>query len=282
MTTNLLKGLLNIQSYGDNDLNKIVMVKDDPTPIVNKRGNPLDFFVRDALCNSFTIKNPKTKMDIYLKEFSHFGDQNNPPDIMIKGDDALEVKKVEKFGGGSIALNSSYPKNKLHKSDSMLTEKCRMSERWDEKDIIYCIGHVFRNKLKILIFIYGDCYAAKPSFYKKIRESIILGLGKLKLNLSKTKELARLNKFDPLGITDLRVRGMFQIKSPIKLFSDFIIPDLEKHLSVFAIMKKSKFDQFNREDKENIQNSMNLSDIRIKNPDNPEELMDAKLIDFSI
>ncbi|MBI4448139.1 NgoPII family restriction endonuclease, partial [Candidatus Woesearchaeota archaeon] len=208
------------------------------------------------------MKDPNKKMEIFLKEFSYFGSQNHPPDIIIKGGDAIEVKKVKGLGGTSIALNSSYPKSKLNSSNAMLTEECRSCENWSVKDIIYAVGNVFLNKVKIITFVYGDCYAAKPEVYEKIKQPVIDGINKLGLSLSKTTELARLNKIDPLKITDLRVRGMFQIASPIKFFSKIIPIDLRNNLDVFAIMRKSKFDSFNKKDVKEASSLMKFSDIK--------------------
>ena len=39
--------------------------------------------------------------------------------------------------GSQIALNSSYPKDKLYADSPMITQECRECENWREKDIIY-------------------------------------------------------------------------------------------------------------------------------------------------
>lgn len=282
MATSLLKALLNLKKYGDNDLKKIVAISNPEQPRVNKEGTPLDAFIKDAFCNTFAVKDPNKKMGIFLSEFSHLGSQNYPPDMIIKGGDAIEVKKVQNFGGTTIALNSSYPKSKLRADGPMITKEVKNCEDWKEKDMIYCVGNIFSNKAKIIVFVYGDCYAAKPETYERVREAMANGISKLNLNLSKTRELARLNKIDPLKITDLRVRGMFQIMAPIRLFSNFIKPDLSKELSAFVVMRKEKFESFEEKEKELTKKEMSVSDIRIKNPDNPKALLGAKLISFSL
>lgn len=279
MVANTLKALLNIQKYKSNKLNKIVAVSNPNSPRVNVVGDKLEAYVKDALTNSFHIKNPKDKMEEYLKELSHLGSQNNPPDIMIRGGDAFEVKKVNNLGGGSIPLNSSYPKQKLSSKDPMITTECKNCEKWEEKDFVYCVGNVIDNDIKILSFIYGDCYSAKKEHYEKIRKSMIDGIGELKVEFSKTRELARLNKIDPLKITDLRIRGMWQIKSPLWVFPDLIkVP--EKDCIVYALMKKEKFNSFSEEDKKEVRKNMNMINVKINNPDNPKEKMDAVLISF--
>ena len=281
MATNLLIAMINIKKYRDNDLKKIVAISNPEQPRVNKEGTPFDAFVKDSFCNSFSIKDPSKKMEVYQKEFSYLGSQNYPPDIIIRSGDAIEVKKVKGFGGTSIALNSSYPKHRLYSNGPMITEELKNCEDWKEKDIIYCVGNVFSNKVRVITFVCGDCYAANADVYEKVKKPLIDGIKSLNLNLSKTRELARLNKIDPLKITDLRVRGMFQIISPIRLFSEIISPSLKNNLSVFAIMRKEKFEIFSNEDKQKAKKEMNVKDIKIKDPNSPNKLIDAKLISFS-
>jgi len=198
---------------------------------------------------------------------------------MIRDGDAFEVKKVNNFGGASIALNSSYPKQKLFSDDPMITTECKNCEKWGEKDFVYCVGNVIDDNIRVLSFIDGDCYSAKKEHYEKIRKSMIEGISKLKVEFSKTRELARLNKIDPLKITDLRIRGMWQIKSPLWVFSDLIkVP--EKNCVVYALMKKEKFDSFPEEDKKEVRKKMNVRNVKINNPDNPKSKMDALLVSF--
>ncbi len=282
MPASIITALFNIKNRKDNDLSKIVPIANPEQPRVNKEGSPLDAFVKDSFCNSFSIKDPREKMIVYLSNFSYLGSQNNPPDIIVKGGDAIEVKKVKGFGGSTIALNSSYPKSRLRIDDDMLTAECKNCESWKQKDIVYCVGHVVDGKICLLIFVYGDCYAAEAEVYQKVRQPIIDGLKKLNAPLSRTKELARLNKVDPLQITDLRVRGMWQIKSPLRFFSEIIVPEQDRQMSVFAIMRKEKFESFGKNDKELARKNFSVSEIKIKSPENPQKLIDAVLVSFAV
>lgn len=282
MPPSLIAALLNIKKYGNNDLSKIISIANSGQPRVNKEGGPLEAFIKDAFCNSFSVKDPREKMAVYLDHFSYLGSQNNPPDLMIRGGDAIEIKKVRGLGGSSIALNSSYPKSRLHVDDDMITAECKNCEPWKEKDIVYCVGHVVEGRVSMLIFVYGDCYAADAEVYKKVRLPIVEGLKKLNLPISRTRELARLNKVDPLQITDLRVRGMWQIKSPLRFFSEIIVPMHDKRMSVFVIMKKEKFERFGKEERDLARKSFSVSDIKIKSPENPQKLIDAILISFAV
>ena len=281
MPTNVLQALLNIQKYGSNALNKIVVVTNPEQPKINAVGDKLDGYIKDAFCNSFKITNPTKKIEAYMAELSHLGSQNNPPDLMIREGDAIEVKKVEGFGTSSIALNSSPPKQKLSCEDPMINTECKNCEEWDEKDLIYAVGNVINGNIGILSFIYGDCYSASKEHYDKIKDAMSEGIEELDLEFSKTKELGRLNKIDPLEITDLRIRGMFQIKPPLVVFSEFIKTDPKKKLCVYAIMKKEKFTSFPVKDRKEIEQKMVVKDIKIKDPDNPKNYLKAKWISFS-
>ncbi|MDR2541228.1 MAG: NgoPII family restriction endonuclease, partial [Candidatus Peribacteria bacterium] len=59
----------------------------------NNMGDALETYVKDAFCNSFNLTNPE-KDQLYHQNFSYLGNQNNPPDIIIKQGDAIEVKKI--------------------------------------------------------------------------------------------------------------------------------------------------------------------------------------------
>ncbi len=280
--TNLLKALLNLQTYADNDLNKITKLSRGIYGgiRINKVGDPLELFVKDMFCNSFRLS-PQQKATAYASIFSHQGSQNNPPDAMILNGDALEIKKVEGFNGSTIALNSSFPRVKIFSTDPMISDECRNCENWTEKEVIYSVGHQEQNKVKALIFVFGNCFAADAQIYENIKSKIIEGVSKLGLSLSKTKEVGRLNKIDPLQITDMRIRGMFQIKSPIKYFSNFVKIETNKKLSVFAIMRKSKFDSFSKAEQKLVLSKMNVSNIKLKEPNNPSKNFEAVLISYN-
>jgi len=142
------------------------------------------------------------------------------------------------------------------------------------------------NKLQTLWFIYGNCYAAGKEVYERIRNKISSGINELKdVEFSETKELGRVNKVDPLGITYLRIRGMWHIENPIKVFNYVAGVDRKNGLTVNAIILKEKYNSFPVADRKNLENifnsNFNISDIKIKSPNNPAKLLDAKLIEFT-
>ncbi len=250
----------------------------------NNMGDALEFYVKDLFCGSTKERSVSKKNEIYNKYFSYLGNQNNPPDIIVKGGDAIEVKKIENLRS-DIALNSSYPKDKLYSDSPMITQSCRDCENWREKDIIYAIGVVRNNKLQTLWFIYGNCYAAGKEVYERIKNKISSGINGLEgVEFAETKELGRVNKVDPLGITYLRIRGMWHIENPIKVFDYITGVDKNNSLTVNAIMLKEKYDSFPVKDRQNLENissgNLSISDVKIKSPNNPAKLLDAKLIKF--
>lgn len=88
---------------------------------------------------------------------------------------------------------------------------------------------------------------------------------------------------DPLGITNFRIRGMWEIQNPIKVFSYLYNYNKKKDFSLVALMLKNKFDSFPKEDIASIikEKAIIVKDVEIKNPNNPAELIDAKLITLS-
>jgi len=105
------------------------------------------------------------------------------------------------------------------------------------------------------------------------------------VEFSQTKELGRVNRVDPLGITSLRIRGMWQIDHPNKVYEYLNLPQqAERKLQLFALLSQDKYYSFPREDRNNLESSINtdlsIRDVRIRMPDNPAKLIPAKLISY--
>lgn len=280
--TNLLVAIKNIIQNSNNDL--ILQYKS--LNRINSVGEALEFYVKDIFSCQLAEDNLNTKEEAYSRFFSYLGNQNNPPDIMIKSGDAVEVKKILGVRPNGLALNSSYPKDFLFSDSPMITSSCKECEEWTQKDLLYVIGNIVDEKIKSLWFIYGNCYAASREVYEKIKNTIAEGVNSLPdIEFGETNELGRVNKVDPLGITDLRIRGMWAIKHPIKVF--YYIPEItaEAEFKVNAILLTSKYDSFPRNDREELEaltsGSFIIKDIKIKSPNNPAVFLDAKLISFN-
>jgi len=282
MVTNILKAIITIKKRKDFDLSKIKVVSKDRASAVNRANNmgeALEFFTKDAFSDTFEETNAQKRKEVYSENFSYLGNQNNPPDIIIKNSDAIEVKKIDGVRASDLALNSSYPKAKLHQDSLMITSACKNCEKWTEKDIIYAVGQIDNHNLKILSLVYGDCYAASKEIYKRIKDKISTGLKEMDLEFSETKELGRVNRVDPLGITNLRIRGMWTIQNPLKVYKE-LFGLSGNGFQLFALMKKSKYDSFPKEDKTIIEKETGIiiKDVKIQNPDNPANQIIAKLI----
>ncbi len=252
----------------------------------NSVGDALEEYVKDLLCDTFDVIDEAQRVKIQSEIFSYLGNNSNPPDMMLKAGDAIEVKKIENFNS-ALALNSSYPKTKLYADSPMISKACKECEDWDSKDLIYVVGVVNKNQLNSLSFTYGIDYAADKETYEKIKTVIKTGVESIDgVEFSKTKELGRVNKVDPLGITYLRVRGMWGIENPFNVFNYVFKQDNKNKFNFMAIINEEKWATFN-----NTSNLLaviekvplaNISDIEIKDPNNPAKLKSCKLITFTL
>ena len=252
----------------------------------NSMGEALEEYVKDIFSGTLFENDKNKRLEIISEVFSYLGNTNNPPDSILRGGDAIEVKKIENKSS-SLALNSSYPKAKLYSNSSMITDACRNCEEWEEKDIIYAIGTCEKNKLTSLIFVYGEDYAAENKIYENVKNKIKLGIETINgLEFSETNEIGRVNRVDPLGITYFRIRGMWGIENPIKVFDYIYERDNTKQFNFMALINEDKYNSFfNREELENLEKEnkyLEIRNVKIKNPNNPAQLRSAKLITFKI
>ena len=253
---------------------------------MNNTGKALETFVQDAFAGTIDESDRNRRLGKLEEIYSYEGNQNNPPDLMLKSSDAIEVKKLQSKNS-AIALNSSYPKAKLYADSPMITRVCKECEAWDVKDIIYAVGYTDDNSLKSLWLVYGDCFCADKETYERIKNTISSGVNSIaNVEFTQTKELGKVKKVDPLGITDLRIRGMWHIDNPNKTFDYVYEYDNSKDFQLICLMKKEKYDTLAVEDQEALENlndsSVEVKDIKIKNPNNPVSLIEAKLLVFKV
>lgn len=265
----------------------IIQVKDYYTGRnrANSVGEALENYVKDIFANSFEMSEAD-RLQKFNEVFSYLGNQNNPPDIILRNGDAIETKKVQS-PTSALALNSSYPKSKLYADSPMLTQACKNCEEWSKKDIIYIVGHTTDTDIKYLWFVYGDCFSADKEVYEKIKKTISSGITEIpNVEFTETNELGKVKKVDPLGVTDLRIRGMWHIENPHKIFSYLNRIDVSSKFQVLCLMKTEKFNSFPTADKVALQNlekeNYTFEDTQIKNPNNPAQLLDCKLITFKV
>ena len=252
---------------------------------VNSVGDALEEYVKDLFAGTLFCNDEYNKIQRYQEIFSYTGNQNNPPDIILKNGDAIEVKKVQ-GNANALALNSSYPKDRLYSNSTMITANCKNCENWIVKDLLYVIGNTDDTSLKELWFVYGDCYAADKEIYERIKNTIIYGLHSIPdIELSETNELGKIKKVDPLGITDLRVRGMWSIFHPKKVFGYLPKQSKKSKFKLYCIMRQDKFESFSNEEKNSLLNLVDnekffINNLQIRNPNNPAGLISIKFMEF--
>ena len=260
-------------------------VIENPNEIIHNRANQMGAALEDYVKNAFANcigKNPKEIIHARSQTFSYLGNNNNPPDAMLIGSDAIEIKKLESLGTSQLQLNSSYPKNKLYSDNPKISSTCRTCEEWNEKDMLYVVGQVKNQELHNLFFIYGDLYCDSREVYENVENVIKEGLHSLEgVELAETNELGRVNKVDHLEISDLRVRGMWLIKSPFLQF-DYLTEEINDYsFKLVALIPEYKYNSFENVDEfEEFceDNGVSISDEEIEDPQNPANIINSKLI----
>lgn len=260
-----------------------VEMRDEDRIVLNRSnvmGDSLEDFVERLLAQNLSETDSNQVKEQHFAVFSYAGSANSPPDIMYKGGDAFEVKKMNS-ARASLSLNSSYSKNKLYVTDTKINDACKECEDWTEKDIFYIVGHVQDKILKHLWMVHGACYAADKSYYERVSCAISEGIESIAdVELSNTNELARVNKVDPLGITYLRVRGMWGIEHPAKVFGDVYQQPEDAPFSLSCIMTDEKYQELDFSF--NPKSEVMTENIRIQSPNNTAQMLDAKLITYSL
>lgn len=274
--TNILEAIVNIAN------NPVVAIRNHYTGRnrANNVGEALEMFVKDAFANTIQEQDEQVKNTRFNQVFSWLGNQNHPPDIMIREGDAIEVKKTQS-ANSDLALNSSYPKSNIQSNSNMITQECRTCENWTEKDLIYCVGHTTDDSIKSLWMVYGNIYAAKHETYQVIKQKITDGINEIpNVELAETNELGRVNRVDPLGITNLRIRGMWQIQNPRRVFN--YLHTTGDTFELVAVIPTNKYNSFPTESRNRIENlnnpNLEISDVQVKDPNNPANLIEGKLI----
>lgn len=281
--SNVLKAFINIVNNYQTNVSTIT----NGSNRANNMGIGLEEYIQNVFANTLNIQELQQKISIFEEIFSYQGNKNNPPDLILKNSDSIEIKKLESHNT-AIALNSSYPKSKLFSDSTMITTACRTCEQnWIVKDMLYAIGNVPKgtNTLKSLWLVYGDCFCADKEIYERIKNTISNGITLIpNIDFTETNELGKVKKVDPLGVTDLRIRGMWHIENPTKIFSYIYQYDETKSFQLICLMKNEKYFSIPFHDRQIVESlsTVNVSDVRIKNPNNPVNLIDAKLIVFKV
>ncbi|MGQ4006472.1 NgoPII family restriction endonuclease [Francisellaceae bacterium CB300] len=266
--SNTLKAIISITKNFNRKLDNISFGNNR----ANSVGEGLELFVANAF-NDF--KEDKANLN---EIFSFRGSQNHPPDFMLKGGDAIEVKKTGS-SNSQLQLNSSHPKNRIYINDPKITNAAKTCEDWNVKDLLYIVGNENKLQLDNIWLVYGDCFVADKQIYKDIEQPIRETINSLGDN-STTKELGRLNNVDPLKVSSLRIRGMWLLTNPSKYFKNTFEELSSLEYKVYAIIRKEKFLSFPKQDIDAISNNEEIivKDSKIPDPNNPANMIDVKLV----
>lgn len=280
--TDVLKSINNISKLENWNIEEVILSSNRAISM----GEGLESFVKNAFADTFKIDNQNQKNLTFSQIFSYEGSKRTPPDLMIKNGDAFEIKKMEVLNS-EIQLNSSHPKAKLFKSSSLLNYHCKNCEIWEEKNFYYIIGHIPKGKnvLSSIWFIDGSLYAADEEVYINIKNSLSDVLeNSNEFDFSETNEIGRINYVDPLKITNLRIRGMWLLQPPYKVFDYLELYDYNTSFQSIALISNENYFNYSDESRGLIENNSKISitEVNVKNPNNPIQLIKSKLIIFKL
>ena len=286
MSLNILTAIKNISDFKTNNMSEYF--KDYATTQIKTVRQQMEYYVKDAISGSFKSAKDKKPTDRYNGIFSYIGSKNKPPDMIIQGGDAVVIKTIKTYRG-SLTINNYPPKDRIMWNDPWIVKNCREIDggQWNSKDVFYATGWIEKRRMKYLIFIQGSCFIPEEKVYNKkiqgLKKNIYDYLESEGLEANRTIGLGKVNNMDPLGITDLRIKGVWRIKHPLKTFSDTFSYDKNKDFTLIALMLKNKFDSFPKKDIDAlvIDNQIEIEDVKIKNPNKPERKIEAKLITTS-
>lgn len=252
----------------------------------NSMGDALEEYIKDLFAGTVEETDENIRNQKISDVFSYLGNSTNPPDSMLKNcGDAIEVKKLQ--GVNDLPLNSSHPKRVLRADNPKINIHCQSCEPWTERDMLYVVGICDDSKIKTLVMVYGTEYCADIETYSRIETVIKSGLMSLAdVEFARTNELGRLNKVDPLGITNMRIRGMWTISNPLKVFNYVYSVNEQKDFNFMCLIRSEKYAAFeNTHILEGLLRQVDglvLKDVNIKNPNNPAQLKKCKLIKFEV
>lgn len=228
--TNVLIALRNILKHNSTRLTPLFKSNGS----ANAVGDNLEYFIKDMFCcDALQYSYVDQKEVEYKKLLSWTGDSSHFPDLIVQGGVGVESKKVNDTSYGTIPLNSSYPKDYVTKNSQNYPKKSLIYETnadWVRKPIIYAIGNLNTKNVKkefqliSLWFAYGNTMVPNNKYYQDIISGIRSSIKEANsdIKLKKSKELARVQGIDKLGNTNMRVRGMYELEHPARIFNRYI------------------------------------------------------------
>lgn len=96
--TNILRAIHKAAQNGSQELLKLYKSKNR----ANAMGDALEEYVKDLFAGTSIDQEIGSIIQEHSNIFSYDGNQNNPPDFILRGSDAVEVKKLR---AGKVRLN---------------------------------------------------------------------------------------------------------------------------------------------------------------------------------
>lgn len=285
-TTNVLIALKNILNRNSSILTPIFRSNGS----VNAAGDSLEYFVKDMFCTGASqYQYEHEKQKIYDNYLSWSGNSSNFPDFIIKGGVGVEPKKLNNKSQSNLALNSSYPKDYIYPDSQNLPNESLLKEdeAWARKEVVYIAGNLDKdtNKLYSLWMAYGNTFVADRATYLSLIDEIREAIKHTNATLTESKELARARGIDPLGYSNLRVRGMYELQHPATVFSQYTIglnvP--EESTKIYLIMLKNDYEALLNIDGDTgleifyETNKLFKQEIKISDPNNTDMELEAVL-----
>ena len=249
-------------------------------PGVSRAGEGLELWVKHFLAGTIGHADEEVIKAVWDERFSFHGGVNNPPDVMMKKSIAAEVKKTEKESG-ALQLNSSWPIRTLLLADSHITQDCRDAEAWTEKPFLFVVGRVNPSTKSIvaLWIVDGRCLADNESVYGSLMAEAQASM--LTLGGDTTKEIGRFNSVDSLQRTALRVRPMFALEHPAKIFENIFEAQGDHGFILNVLIPTDSFYEFSddqRHDLSNPSRGLQVREVPIPDPTDKAKRMNATLI----
>lgn len=286
-----LTAYYNILDHNSSKLPPIISRKGGSS---NSQGDFFEFFIKDIYCKeSLQYPYKEEKENKYLEYFSWIGDSKHFPDMIIRGGEGIETKKMIS-DSKSIALNSSYPKDYLYiDTQNIPKDMTEDNPQWNRKHIVYAVATVPKTingiqnedqKCSKIWLAFGNTFVADRQVYLNVIDGIKQGSESSNptAEFQPSKEIGRIKNVDPQKRTKLRLRGMWELASPNYLFEEFLIPDFtpkgssQVNMVILTcdfenIVQKPDFSEFiNR-------NQLIIHDVEIPDPNTPEKFLQAKI-----
>lgn len=251
----------------------------------NAAGDSLEYFIKDMYCTEAQryqfLEEKERVYDTYL---SWKGDSKHFPDFIVKNGVGVEPKKVNGTSRGNLALNSSFPKDYIYPKSQNVPY---IDEVWEKKDVVYVVGNLERSgdKLLTLWIAYGNTFIADNSSYLQTKETIVEKIKEITtLQFVPSIELGRATKVDPLALTNLRLRGMWELAHPTTVFQKFLTMDKIPigATKINLVILKKDYDKITKpQEFSNYLSSkkMIINEVKIPDPNNPLEVLDALILE---